>query len=444
MKPKTKLQHEVWGLHQKLSSPKHHEPFVISNHEFYYTTHYKSLVCMECNHVWKPNQVWHEEVVGVKCPSCNKKLKKISTQNGGMAVSIITYSVFQVVDRFQVARYFSCWKHMSKNKPPHYSFKALFEEWKDWDKNKVVHIGRLSSWSGDGFSYSDYEIRGYGSPAWKSNPYSAFHSDINCPGAQILPRFKKFGLTSFKHHVDYRFLIKTLENSTYAETLFKVKQFGLLDKCPDYSGIITRYWSSIKICIRNRYYIKDASLWLDYLDLLRYFNKDLHNAFYVCPKNLKKAHDRLMVKKQLITARQKEEERKKRAINDQADYERQKRKFFGLVFTSGDIEVRVLKHVYEFIEEGNKLKHCLLTNEYHKKKDSLIFSASLKGESVETIEVCLKSFKILQSRGLHNSPSKYHDDIVNLVERKMDTIRAITKRPSKVKSIKQINYVQAV
>ena len=39
MKPKTKLQVEVWNLHKRLDNPKEHEPYVISKHKFYYTTH---------------------------------------------------------------------------------------------------------------------------------------------------------------------------------------------------------------------------------------------------------------------------------------------------------------------------------------------------------------------------------------------------------------------
>jgi hypothetical protein len=52
--------------------PKEHEPFVISKHEFYCTTHIKIWFCLECNHSWKPNQAWHEEVVETQCPSCDR------------------------------------------------------------------------------------------------------------------------------------------------------------------------------------------------------------------------------------------------------------------------------------------------------------------------------------------------------------------------------------
>lgn len=437
MKPKTKLQQEVWELHQQLREPKEHEPFVISNHDFYYTTHYKNYVCLECNHQWKPEK----EIKGkknilkknrkkgnLKCPDCKRKLRFIDTSNGGVAERIITYSVAQVVERFQVVRYFSCWKHLSKKKPPHYHFRSLFEEWKDWDKNKFVIVGRTQSWYGDGFSTSDYEIRGYGQPTWKSNPYNAFHSDINCPGAELLPRFNKYRLTKRKHDIDYRFLMKTLPDSPKAETLFKARQYSLLYKCPDYSGIITRYWASIRICLRNRYIVKDADIYLDYLDLLRYFKKDLRNAKFVCPKNLKKEHDRLVAKKRAIQKREKLEEQRRKVAEAEIHYQKMKAAFIGLQFTDGEITVKVLENVQEFMEEGDILRHCVFANEYYNKPDSLVLSARIDEKPIETIEVSLRTMKIIQARGEGNKATEYNERIVKLVKNNLKSIQSIQKQ----------------
>ena len=433
MKPRTRLQHEVWGLHQRLSSPREQEPFVISNHDFYYTNHYKNFVCLECNHQWKPDlQQWQEEIIGVECPECKKKLKKIDTHNGGMAVRIITYSIVQVVERFQVVRYFSAWKHMSKKKPPRHSFHALFEEWKDWDKKKSVIVGRTQSWSGDGFSHSDYEIRGYSQPSWKSDPYRGFAADLNCPGAEYLPRFNKYGLKKFKPDCDFRFLIEKLEMSPKIETLLKAKQKVLLNYAIYNDSRHNTYWPQIKIVLRNKYKIKDAGLWYDYLDLLRYFNKDLFNPQFVCPKNLHVEHDRWMKKKREILPRQ-EQERERQAIMKRqqkledtiAEYENRMKKYFDLEFVEGELKIKVLQSIDEFKAEGDELKHCVYTNEYYLKKDSLIFSAKVSGVRTETIQVSLKTFKIIQARGISNNSSSYHDQIVRLVNKNISKIKRI-------------------
>ena len=41
----------------------------------------------------------------------------------------------------------------------------------------------------------------------------------------------------------------------------------------------------------------DGSIWCDYIDMLRHAGKDIRNAHYVCPANLKEAHDKLVEKR---------------------------------------------------------------------------------------------------------------------------------------------------
>lgn len=445
MKPKTRLQLEVWNLHKELPNPKEHELHVISKHYLYYTTHYKNLVCLECNHSWRPTQVWQEEVVGVECPSCHHKLKKISTENGGMASRFITYSVVNVVDRFQVVRYFSCWKRMYKNKVPTYDFHSLFEEWRDWDKNKRVIIGRTKGWTGDGFNSTDYEIRYVNNSGWRGDPYAAFVSDYNCPGAEFLPRFKMYGLAKHKHDCDYRILMDKIEKSPKIETLLKSKQNELLEYSLYKDSIHNTYWDSIKIVIRNKYKIKDAGIWYDYLDLLRYFKKDLHNAVYVCPKNLKAEHDKLMKKKrEIIRLQEIERERQKIAIRQKnlekaiVEYVNRNQKFFDLEFTKDNISISILKSIDEFKEEGDELKHCVYTNEYYLKEKSLILSAKVNGKRTETIELKLPGLNIEQSRGMHNNTSEYHDEILQLVNKNLGKIRKIANKDSKRSNKKEV------
>ncbi|GIZ08344.1 PcfJ domain-containing protein [Flavobacterium sp. UMI-01] len=447
MKPRTKLQVEVWDLHQRLDNPKEHEPYVISKHKFYYTTHYKNLVCLECNHQWKPSQVWQEELIGVECPSCKKKLEKVITQNGGMASRILTYSVTQVVGRFQLFRYFSCWKHMQKNKLPRYSFHSLFEEWNDFDVKKRVIVGRTQSWSGDGFSSSDYEIRYVNTSGWRGNPYDGFVSDYNCPGAEILPRFKKYGLTSYKHDFDYRLLLDRLGSSPKLETLLKARQKDLLFFALHKDSHHNRYWPQIKLVIRNKYKIKDAGIWYDYLDLLRYFKKDIHNPIFICPKNLNKEHDRLMNKKRkIIDARNRERERLEAEKRQQklekatVEYVERNQKLFDLEFTKGNISITILKSIDEFKQEGDELKHCVYTNEYYLKEKSLIFSAKVNGKRTETIEIRIPELTIVQSRGISNQSTDYHNEIVSLVKSNLGKIKS-KLGPEKQKKSKKLKAV---
>ena len=189
--------------------------------------------------------------------------------------------------------------------------------------------------------------------------------------------------------------------------------------------------------MRNKYKVKDAGLWMDYIDLLAYFNKDRKNAKYVCPKDLKKEHDRLVAKKRIIQKKREIEEQKRRAEIDNKFFTKAKAKFFDLKFTNGPLVIIPLKSVQEFIEEGDKLKHCVFTNRYFDKEHSLILSARLENEPIETIEVDLKELKITQSRGLKNEPTDHHDKILELVKKNLPKIAEIVK-PKKRKKSKQL------
>jgi hypothetical protein len=84
-----------------------------------------------------------------------------------------------------------------------------------------------------------------------------------------------------------------------------------------------------------------------------------------------------------------------------------------------------LQSIDEFKEEGDELKHCVYTNEYYLKEQSLILSAKVDGKRVETIELKLPELKIEQSRGINNKSTEHHDQIIKLVEKNLKQIRKI-------------------
>lgn len=53
----------------------------------------------------------------------------------------------------------------------------------------------------------------------------------------------------------------------------------------------------------------------------------------------------------------------------------------------------------------------------------LILSAKINGERIETIEIDLRTFSIVQSRGKHNQNSQYHDKIIALLKNNMWQIK---------------------
>jgi hypothetical protein len=82
--------------------------------------------------------------------------------------------------------------------------------------------------------------------------------------------------------------------------------------------------------------------------------------------------------------------------------------------------VTVIRSIADMALEGKYMNHCVYKNEYYKKKNSLILSArDMSGNRLETVEISLRNWCVIQSRGISNNPTQYHDEIVRLVNENM-------------------------
>ena len=207
------------------------------------------------------------------------------------------------------------------------------------------------------------------------------------------------------------------------ETLAKTQRelFRYLVRRGDYT---VPCWHAVKICNRRGYRIEDASLWYDLLDALGALGLDTHNAHYVCPTDLRDAHDAYIRRRQRSEKKKRREELERELFAENKAYQRAKARFFGIEILGDDLVIRVLPDVAAFYREGQELHHCVFSNRYYSKADALILSAKdSRGKAVETIEVSLKTFEIVQSRGRSNQPSARHAEIVDIVKRNMNTIK---------------------
>ena len=62
------------------------------------------------------------------------------------------------------------------------------------------------------------------------------------------------------------------------------------------------------------------------------------------------------------------------------------------------IVIRPLESVTQFYKEGKAMHHCVYANRYYRRSECLIMTAIVGEKHVETIEVNLKSFQIVQSK----------------------------------------------
>ena len=137
---------------------------------------------------------------------------------------------------------------------------------------------------------------------------------------------------------------------------------------------------------------------------------------YICPKDLKAEHDHWLHKVNAIEKQRRDKEKLQRAKQYEADFYKSKSCFFGIVISDNDIEISVLDSLEAYKAEGERMKHCVFQCEYYDKTDSIIPSAhDLQGNCIETVEFSLSQGKVIQSRGVCNSNTEYHDRIIKLV-----------------------------
>ena len=417
MKPTNKLQRRVLGLSLDMmfSITKTQKEWAYKEcleHKGF--ANKTSAFCLDCGETFSHDLIHRKRAI---CPSCKIKLR-IETSKKRTDKQHTFFAIAEIVEEFQVIRNYELISYHKKGEKVRYFLHEILQYWIQPDKRYIM-VGRnhnmqgfCDSWGGDwsirketGYYYnSKYEI------------YPRFYY----PKSNFKKEYLKYGINHNLKAMTFIEAIKIAPNIPKVETLLKAKQYSLANLGNSYR--LESYWPSIKICLRNKYKVKDTSLWIDYLELLKYFNKDLRNAKYVCPKNLKKEHDRLMNKKRVIQERERLELKKKRAKEAQKEYLKHKKKFFGLMFSNKEITVKVLESVQEFVEEGDKLKHCVFASEYYNKEDSLILSARVEEQPIETIEISLSKMKIIQARGLQNQPSEYHNKILKLVNNNLHVI----------------------
>ena len=315
----------------------------------------------------------------------------------------------------------------------YYDFTEVVQEWIREDGKRTI-MARPINMGGNGWIYSDpLSIKSeYGSSCWN------YRGDIYAiwgglyPKKELLPELKKRGLNRRFPDVNPSKLIRDLlKGGNDTELCLKTGQISMLKHMHKTGFRQLRYKPSFNICNRNHYIIKDASMWEDYMSLLSYFGKDLRNAHYVCPKNLKVAHDRLLKKKTAIEAKLRQERdriaaihRREKLMKDITSFYERMKKFFGMKITDGNIVICPLESITQFYQEGKVMHHCVYSNGYYKRSDCLILSAKdTNGKRIETIEVNLKTLDIVQSRAVCNGVSEYHDQIVKLVKKNMNLIR---------------------
>lgn len=430
MKPRTKQQIKIYALAEalpKITDKQKTWAFANCLKHIGYRNKSGRISCLDCGHQWPGVK----EPAICKCPNCGVKLTVETTQNRNTDQRVF-FCNLSVVEDCQVIRYWeirSTHKSGQKAKIDIWEVVVQFADEQGIVKEVVARNRGGMGWYQDGF-HGYLEIRKYSYHKFDIWPEGIY------PKMKVLPVFTRNGFSGEHGCCTPLDIFHGIVSNPKCETLLKAKQWGLLGALTgDRSSSVCGHWNSIKICMRNRYVVEDAVTWLDYIELLTYFQKDLNNAKYICITDVKAEHDRLVARKQIIEAERRRlrtiEEARKKALKDkqlEAEFLKAKAVFFGLAFGNEKITIKVLESIAEFIEEGKILHHCVGSSNYWGNHDSLVMSARIDGKPVETIELSLKSMKIIQSRGLQNQATEHHGEVLKLVRKNMHIITEANKK----------------
>ena len=424
MKPRTKREKLVVELSSKLPAITEAQVRWGKKHCFPHIAYRckDEMWCSDCGKIWVDTTGQKDGIV--YCPYCGEKLEvKVSRKKKDNAENYLTIATTS--GDFQVLRHFLIAKYAREDRDTHYFIDEVCQQWITADCKETVIAKAMNMGSRGWLHTTDMSIKQNG------NIYCPHSYDIGgyvYEKVKVLPILRRDGLrTSFHGVTPARLIRAILGESNYAEMLLKTKQYGMLEFYMRRGGL-SHPWT-VNICNRNGYIVKDGSMYDDYLRLLDYFHLDTHNAHYVCPKNLKKAHDKLLGRKEKIEARQRMEreriERMKKAKEmkrDIAIFWKKIQPFLGLQIKDDGIIIRPLESVTQYYQEWKTMHHCVYNCAYYARKESLVLSAKKNGKRLETIEVNLRTFKIVQSRGVCNQDSDYHKQIIRIVEKNMAEI----------------------
>lgn len=331
---------------------------------------------------------------------------------------------FLVLERcreFQVIRYYY---HTSKSL---FEFAQIFinketkivlakDRWMGVDKWKKDSDITIKNWFRKSYDYS----------------YLGGVDRIGWSGAivrSLLPELKRRGLKTSTHNINPYVLIECLLNNNRIETLFKIRQYNLVKYFAyNPNRLSDCVWQSIRIALRNGYHWEDRQEVSDWVDMVRDLNTlglDTRSPHYICPKYLAEAHQYWSDKVRERRNKEREKEVLAKIMAYETTFNENRKSFLDMEFVDGNIVVQTIPTAMAIREEGKAMHHCV--EHYYNRPESLILSAKVDGKRMETIEVCLSSYELVQSRGLQNKETEYHDRIVRLVNENMKEIRKRNK-----------------
>ena len=385
----------------------------VVKHYAIYRTKSHTATCVDCGHRWK----------GVKpsrCPKCGAILTYVNDSRQRKFYEQPYYCIVQKVWEFSVIRCFYIQDTIYRGEHRRKTvFTEIYQHWIDEsgkDTIRALTAAMFPYYRYCPFSlYSDLSIKRDCSRYGYRNPYYHSIPDGYYPRMSYSPLLKRNGFRKQFYDFYPEDVFSALLSDNKFETLWKMGRLDLAGRflTSDRDRIV-KYFKALLRCP-----VMNTTILLDYMDLLEFFGTNPNRYNYQDMETIQREHDRLVRKQEAILERQRLEERKKKEKEKLAVLE-SKSKYFGITFGNDTMQVIVLSSIEEYQREGKLQHHCVYTNSYYGRKDSLVLSARMRDypdKPVETIEISLKDGRILQCFGACNEFTEHHQEILDLVSK---------------------------
>ncbi len=428
MRPRTLRERHIVELNGRLrplSTPQMNWALNSTINHYGYRLKSGMCTCMKCGHEWL------ETRNGMcLCPECGTRIEIKDTKERVIRDKSY-FNVITTKEGYQVVRMFLMMVEMRKGMKAKPAFLEIGQYFIDPKGNKtVVGLQRTLGYYIDSFAFgSPLEIR------CDNEAFQRISDEWVYPRIKVTDTIKRNGFKGSCHHIHPVTLFQELLTNPKAETLMKANDIELLRYLcarPAYKSDIDKYWNTIKIAKRNGYEFKDVRMWFDYIKMLERMGKDLNSPSLIAPQDLKTAHDEYVEKVNRQRVKEQKEANRKKAEADQAKFEELKGRYIGLSMTDGTIRLHTLDSVAEYYDEGTKQHICVGSSGYYLKEDTLVFTATMGGRTIATVEISLKDFSIIQCRAFANGVCEYAEQIAGIINanKKMIAERTESRRVS--------------
>ena len=427
MKPRTAFQKRVVAANGSLRpiDQKHFiEVYNRTCEHIAFQNKQKTLICGDCGGLI-------ETVNGkakVICPQCGRALTPMDNRKWSYKQAYYIMAIDHAKG-FQILRYYLLYTYFRKGNAVRLEPWEIFRIYIADNGQRAVCARLRSSFSTyrDQWRYdTKIELRQVNSP-WPYTPYDV-HAWANLRTRHLSPKAKLVGLNkvSDKDFPSAATICKIFSDSRF-ETIWKAGMHEMAYRLDEQT--MNALWAALKICLRNHYQPNNVSDYIDYLQQLIRLGKDIHNAHYVCPADLTLAHTKTDEAIRKALAKERYEQEKKRIASAEQEYAKRITPFLSLNLTNQQFNIAVLPTVQAFYEEGQSMHHCVYTNRYYERTDSLILSCRDKqNHRLATIEIGLPQGDIKQVRAACNQIPAQYDSIVQLLTAQRKQIKQQIKQ----------------